>query len=161
MACTPARPRSSSGTIHPSEPVRVGLWQLPSVPLHNTDCVHRQGIVIARGFLKTVPPKFPLQPHSFISSQRLGQPMLVMVLQVSVKHTDVSPGRCGFGKKDFEWVSSQKYESRHDKISEVCRPGVTVRHASTRYCSTMATHAHSVIGCHCIPLGPQHGRLSV
>lgn len=74
-----------------------------------------------------MPPKFPLKPHTFMSSQRLGQPMLVMILQVRVNHTEMSPGRCGFRKKDFEWVSSQQYESLCDEMSEVRLLGVAVR----------------------------------
>lgn len=99
--------------------VRAGLWQLPNVHIHTTDCVHLQGIIIARGFMKRVPAQFPLEAHAFMSSRRLGQPMLVMILEARVDCADVQPARCGFKETDFKWVSTSEYEAQCGEMSEV------------------------------------------
>lgn len=108
--------------LNQRQSVSAGLWQTPSLPLHPTGCAHRQGIIIARGFLETVATQFSLKPFTFMSSMRLGQPMLVLVLEATVKHEDVRPSQAGFAKGEFMWASQMQYADLHDQISQVRLP---------------------------------------
>lgn len=136
-ACSVERKRSWQQPA--PAPVRAGLWQLPSVHIHTTDCVHLQGIIIARGFMERVPAQFPLEAHAFMSSRRLGQPMLVMILEARVNCADVQPARCGFKENDFKWVSRSEYEAQCEEMSEVrlSRPlthACVLHHSCHRVC---------------------------